>query len=655
MSFLPGRGRVDTNNTTTVNLGAAATFTGAWTEVTNYASISIIGAADVAGTLYGEFSTDGATVARTIQLSSGLDGNFGIHDLIPVARYFRVRVVNGAAPQGSFDLQTIVHNNPRVALPTSRLVQSLDDYSDVLNTRAALFGKQANGDYVDVAIGERQSLTVSVRNPTTSLGEIRNAEIRPVSQIDAVYGIDPGVVETFVDPTPGTGSVDAVNGNFRCQTGVGVGGYGVIRSRRGVRYRPGQGSLFRFTTIFDPANAVANSLQIAGPFNTTNGYLVGYDGTQFGVMHRTDGRHEVRTLTITAAASAAETANITLNGVLYAVPLSLLTIPGNAWEIEQWFRNPANQTVWDAFQNGNTVVFFGRNAASLPGVYSVTSTGTFAGNIVQNRAGVANTETWTYQAAFNRDRLDGTGPSGMTIDKSLGNVFEVDMQYLGYGQVQFSIEDPNTGHFFPFHEFEFPNTRTTPTLLNPVLKPGWAAASLGSNVNITVQGASALGGIDGVRAPLKRPLAFSFQRASVGATLTSIFAVRVKGVINSVVQLSEMFPKLAYVSPEGSKAAEVKVLLNPTFSGQTNWTNATTNVQTIVEVDTTGTTFTSVGVEVASFVVAGGTSQEISFDDLAVGDNESLFLARDDVLVIAARITGGAGSPVTASLTWVEE
>ena len=69
MTFIPNRGRVDSDNSTTSNLGAAATYTGTYTDVTPYSSISVIAKADVAGTLYAEFSTDGVTADRTIQIS----------------------------------------------------------------------------------------------------------------------------------------------------------------------------------------------------------------------------------------------------------------------------------------------------------------------------------------------------------------------------------------------------------------------------------------------------------------------------------------------------------------------------------------------------------------------------------------------------------
>lgn len=104
-------------------------------DISNYLTITVIGAADVAGTLYYDFSADGATAIRNVQLSSGLTADLGIHSLVRVARYGRVRLVNGASAQSSLSLQTLIQPFPAVAQPTSRAFQTISDFSDVLNVR----------------------------------------------------------------------------------------------------------------------------------------------------------------------------------------------------------------------------------------------------------------------------------------------------------------------------------------------------------------------------------------------------------------------------------------------------------------------------------------------------------------------------------------
>ena len=158
---------LSTVNSTTTPLAGGATFTGSWEECYQYAALNTIAASDVAGTLYGEFSVDAVTTSRSILLSDGLSGALGIHGFIPVAKYFRVRLVNGATPQGSVSIQTLFSVQPLIAQPTSRLGQNVTQYTDVLNTR------QCNDVSLDTSRGVFPSREVVFKfgaNPTVAAG-----------------------------------------------------------------------------------------------------------------------------------------------------------------------------------------------------------------------------------------------------------------------------------------------------------------------------------------------------------------------------------------------------------------------------------------------------------------------------------------------------
>lgn len=511
---------------------------------------------------------------------------------------------------------------------------------------------KAFNDPVAISAPLAESGYLRVHLPRTAFGDIRVAIKKPLIQIDASYGLLGAEVETFTDALPGTGSVDTNESNFRCQTGVGLGGYGVIRSKQALRYRPGEGSVFRFTALFDP-NPVANSLQAAGAFSSTNGFLIGYDGINFGVMHRSGGQHEIRTLTITTPAAGTESLTVTLNGAPYTFNITAGTTAHNAYEIAAWFMNPANQSAWEAYQEGDTVTFFNLTVGPASGSYSANTAGAFVGSIVQTTAGVANEENWTYQAAFTVDPLDGSGPSGMILDASKGNVYEVSMQYLGYGDVFFSIENPANGEFFVFHRWEFANARTKPTLSNPTLKVGWIAASLGSTQNLIVRGASAKAAIEGELADIHPPLGDNNIVSGVTTTVVALISIRVKSVINGYVQLSDVIPRLASVSPAGTRACQIKVYYNPTFSGETNWEQRTPS--SIVDVDKSGVAVnTASSREIISTTVEGGGTKDLYFDDIVLSKGD-FRLSRGDILTVAASIDSGPGSDVNAAITWVED
>lgn len=125
-------------NSTATPLDADTTFTGTWEDILDYPAITINGGADVAGTLYADFSDDASAdlpTYRAVQLSTGDTTAWNIHGLIRVGRYFRVRLVNGSSNQSSMSISTILSRTPLIAFPTSRTAQTVSTYSDALLVR----------------------------------------------------------------------------------------------------------------------------------------------------------------------------------------------------------------------------------------------------------------------------------------------------------------------------------------------------------------------------------------------------------------------------------------------------------------------------------------------------------------------------------------
>ncbi|WP_165868464.1 hypothetical protein [Natranaerovirga hydrolytica] len=102
-------------------------------------------------------------------------------------------------------------------------------------------------------------------------------------------------------------------------------------------------------------------------------------------------------------------------------------MPGFAAQAGIGMRIPASPTQdqifrWGMFDDENGA-FYGQSIAD----------GIFVGI---RRAGV---DTIIPQTAWNIDPLDGTGPSGITLDLSLGNIFHVTFSWYGYGVIEFNI------------------------------------------------------------------------------------------------------------------------------------------------------------------------------------------------------------------------
>jgi hypothetical protein len=69
-------------------------------------------------------------------------------------------------------------------------------------------------------------------------------------------------------------------------------------------------------------------------------------------------------------------------------------------------------------------------------------------------------DTYIWQDDWNRDRLDGTGPSGMIIDVTKDNLYWIDVQWLGAGRARFGVY--YDGQRITCHEFYHGNNYAYP-------------------------------------------------------------------------------------------------------------------------------------------------------------------------------------------------
>lgn len=357
---------------------------------------------------------------------------------------------------------------------------------------AALYGTTASNQLRPVPVTDEGSAHVAIKSPILPFYSIHTESIYPVFQVDAVYGIN----SSLVNPTTsGSGSATASDSMFVVSTGTTVFSQGVIQSKSRLRYRPGQGVIGRFTAMF--TSPVASSYQIAGFGHAEDGLYIGYKDTDFGILYTNRGIRETRTLTITTASTTTQNITVTLNGTAFSVPVTNSgSTAKSAYEISIF-----SYAGWTAQQVGSTVRFVSDSAASQNGTYSISGT-TIVGTFARTKAGQATTETFIKQVDWNGDRLDGSGASGVTIDPTKLNVFEMGIQFLGAGTLTIKAEVAGTNgraELAIIHEIRLPNTLTASSFGNPSFPFTIAAYSAGSTTNLTVKSASFAGFVEGQR------------------------------------------------------------------------------------------------------------------------------------------------------------
>lgn len=364
-----------------------------------------------------------------------------------------------------------------------------------------------------------------INNPgaSTAFGEYSFESITPVFQLDGLYGINDADNFQLNSALSGLQSVDS-NGLMSVSTGTTPGSFATLRSKRAIRYRPGQGSMTRFTAMF-PNGHVAGYQQVAGYLNQSDIIGVGYnypsDKTSFGILRRSGSKGEIYKVSITAGASFAEVIRITLNDVVFDVNVTSGTAAFNAAQLAS-----ASYTRWIVDVVGTDIYFlYNGGPGNLTGTFACENTTlngtlTCTGTTLEN--GSAGNDEWVYQTDWNMDRLDGTGPSKMILDPTKLNVFQIDFRWLGAGIIRWSIEDEATGNLIPFHILHYVNKNIKPHVSNPSLRVGYgvinAAPAVGSNTDVIVKGASMMGAIQGKIANNRTTRAVSNELNNLSAT-----------------------------------------------------------------------------------------------------------------------------------------
>lgn len=177
-------GIVDSGNSSTVALGANATFTGSSIEIKNYAAINVAAFSDVSSATDGlkmQFSPDGTNWDHEHTFS--VTGNIGVsYAQAAELRYFRIVYVNGATPQSLFRLTTIL--KATTVSPSRYTVgQTLTGGQMADVTKSVIWGLSSSGGgtYVAAKVTPSGSLTTAIGDITGVVGQSTMANSLPVA------------------------------------------------------------------------------------------------------------------------------------------------------------------------------------------------------------------------------------------------------------------------------------------------------------------------------------------------------------------------------------------------------------------------------------------------------------------------------------------
>lgn len=250
------------------------------------------------------------------------------------------------------------------------------------------------------------------------------------------------------------------------------------------------------------------------------------------------------------------------------------------------------------------------------------------------------------------DPLDGSGPSGMTLDPTKLNIFIIRFRYLGAGIIELLVEDDqNSGTFVTVHRTHYSNAYTSPHSFNPNYKFTIFTDNKATTSDISLSSASYAYFIEGsalhkdVQVPVfSTPVS---EKSSV-TTEVAVVTIRNKSTYASKTNFINIVITNLSVSEEASQPsnqATFRFIKGATLGGSVSYTDIDTT-DSVVEYDTAGTTVTG-GTQLAALFLSGKNDKEninISNQNVVLGPGESLTLS----------VSSREDADVRASVSWKE-
>jgi len=268
------------------------------------------------------------------------------------------------------------------------------------------------------------------------------------------------------------------------------------------------------------------------------------------------------------------------------------------------------------------------------------------GFVVRSSASGSTQDISIPQSAWNIDKLDGSGPSGINVDFEKLQILAFDISYTGNGAVRFGVMIDNKivlAHQSSSFNLYAVNNFTTPSLPISVAIESTSGASTLKQQSccVMVEG-------DYQERGVRRSVNTGNTAKNIGSTLTPVISIRLKPQYRKAVIHPQSFNIL---QTSTNTTLYYAIYMFTTLTGA-SWSDSQLGTNCIAEVDTSATSFTG-GIMIDSGYLPAKATTTISerFNNiLSLAGN----IAGDtDVLTIAIAGVGGS-VPCFASLNYYE-
>lgn len=685
-------------NSTNIPLASGETFQGTGENVEKWGTISVSVFTPIdeptAGTLYFEVSRDGINYGGPSRVFTNTSTSQP-HMWTVAEKYFRIRYINGSSTASTFQIQTQYSVNRPLILGHQVNETILDEYETTL-VKSISVGKDPVGAYTNHKTdGYIFSTTNVLQSGSTYNSSVLSTNGYNQIQVEAFSDVA-GLFITYWYSADG---ITLIRTTTRLYDGDKVGQYYYISSPTYSPYfkityynsTTPQSTFYlatKFTTqpisgqivgITDEitSNVVANigrnilvgENKLSGVFDnvavTQSGNLpveIKGPSSAFGDMRtqiptpqcQIDFVYGLNTNTTITGGTGIGSASAVTNNPVIALNSGAQSGSSATLYSRRYMKYRPGQgglcRITNIFASGKT------GSLQLMGIGD-TVNGYFFGysgstfGIIHRKNSV---DTFIPQSSWNGDICDGSktihNKSGMNIIPQYGNVYEISMTYLGYGNITFNILNPNDG-WFTCHVIQYPNQNITTLVTNPSLPLFWHVQNISNNTQLIMYptcGALFSEGLEKMTGP---KYAWDFSKAISVTTLTPLLTIQnktnFKGYVNKAqLRLKSISYAVDFAATNQLIIGTLQLIRGATLTNSSYFNIDVNNSITLID---TGSTAVSGGVVVFNMNNAKSNTNIIDVSDL------DIFLSPGETITFASKSSNAQSTIVGVSVNWVED
>lgn len=186
------------------------------------------------------------------------------------------------------------------------------------------------------------------------------------------------------------------------------------------------------------------------------------------------------------------------------------------------------------------------------------------------------------------------------LDFTKGNIFQIQYQWLGFGQITYSVFDSIKQRYTILHTDNYPNNHVVPSTYNPSFPLCAVVENTTNNTDLVVKTASMAAFVEGKGSKLTHRHAVDNSKTITSET--PILTIRSIETFVGKANRGIVFPDIVSMAADGTKNTKFRIYLEGTLGGTPSWTDVATG-DSVVEYDTSATSITG-GKMIASSITA---------------------------------------------------